>query len=244
MTAGTGETPSRPTPETLGGHRFRDAGLLREALTHRCALRRHPDGTSLDSERLEFLGDAVLGLALADVLHERRPQAREGELSACRAALVSRASLARASRALGLPGLIDAGDDTPAAERIRATDSAAENAFEAVVGAVYRDAGPDAARSFILRALGDTVDTVAPVDSPKNRLQEWLQARHPGVNATSLVEYRTVSAEGPDHARRYTVEVRFDGARQGLGTGGSVKIAGEAAARAALERQGSGETAG
>ena len=226
--------PDLPEPVLLGAHRFARAELAREALTHPSAQRRTADGLPFDSERLEFLGDAVLGLVLADALHAARPAAREGELSACRAALASRPSLAPASRALGLPALLDAGDDAPAAGRIRATDSAAENVFEAVVGAVYRDAGLDAARAFILSALGDSIAAVSPVDSPKNPLQELIQARSKGLNAGALIEYRTVSVEGPEHARRFTVEVHFDGACRGRGEGPSVKLAAEAAAREAL----------
>ena len=225
-------------PAEIGGHTFATPELAREALTHASAQRRDAVGAPFDSERLEFLGDAVLGMILADTLHGSRPLAREGELTGCRAALASRAALARASRALGLPGLVDAGDDPGAAGRIRETDSTAENSFEALVGAVYRDAGIDAARKFVLSVLGDAIAAVAPVDSPKNRLQELLQSREGGGNAGALLEYRTVSVEGPDHARRFTVEVWFDGACRGCGEGPSVKTAGEAAARAALNTPG------
>lgn len=225
-------------PAVIGGHRFADSALAREALTHASAQRRDAAGNPFDCERLEFLGDAVLGLILADALHAGRPLAREGELSSCRAALASRAALAKASRELGLPELVDAGDESGASARIRETDSVAENVFEATVGAVYRDAGLDAARAFVLRSLGDAPATVKPVDSPKNRLQEFLQARSGGGNAGALVEYRTVATGGPDHARRFTVEVWFDGACRGRGEGASVKVAGEAAARAALAETG------
>jgi ribonuclease-3 len=227
--------PSLPDiPAELGGHRFAEPALAREALTHSSAQRKDSDGNPFDSERLEFLGDAVLGLVLADTLHASRPVAREGELSGCRAALASRPALAKASRALGLPSLVDAGDEAASAARIREMDSVAENVFEATVGAVYRDAGLDAARAFVLRALGEALESVKPVDSPKNRLQELLQSRAKGGNAGALIEYRTVATEGPDHARRFTVEVWFDGAPRGRGEGVSVKVAGESAARAAL----------
>lgn len=222
-------------PATLGGHTFTERNLAREALTHPAAQRRDEAGNPVDSERLEFLGDAVLGLILADTLQATRPLAREGELTGCRAALASRGALTKVSRALGLPEHIDAGDEPVSAARIRATDSAAENAFEALVGAIYRDAGIEAARAFVLRALGPALASVQPVDSPKNRLQELVQARAAGGNAGTLIEYRTVASEGPDHARRFILEVWFDGACRGRGEGASVKLAGEAAARAALE---------
>ena len=224
--------PELPVP--LGGHTFADARLAREALTHASAQRRDEAGNPVDSERLEFLGDAVLGMILADALHAARPLAHEGELSGCRAALASRGALAKASRALGLPELVDAGDDPASATRIRATDSAAENAFEALVGAIYRDAGFEAARAFVMFGLGEALAAVKPVDSPKNRLQELVQARVAGGNAGTLIEYRTIATEGPDHARKFTVEVWFDDACRGRGEGVSVKLAGEAAARAAL----------
>lgn len=221
-------------PAEIGGHRFANSALARESLTHSSAQRKDASGLPYDSERLEFLGDAVLGFVLADALQASRPGAREGELSGCRAALASRPALAKVSRALGLPALVDAGDEPASASRIREMDSTAENVFEALVGAVYRDAGIEAARAFVLRALGDSPESVKPVDSPKNRLQELLQARAKGGNAGALISYRTVATEGPEHARRFTVEVWFDGACRGRGEGVSVKAASEAAARSAL----------
>ncbi len=223
-----------PLPESIAGHRFARPELACEALTHPCARRRKPDGSPLDSERLEFLGDAVINLVLADALHATRPEAGEGELSACRATLASGPTLTRLARNLGLTELIDAGDDPAASARVRGTDSAAENAMEALVGAVYRDAGIEAARALTLSLLGEELMSVKPVDSPKNKLQELVQARSRGANAGALIEYRTVAAEGPVHARRFTVEVRIEGVSHGLGEGASLKLAGEAAARAAL----------
>jgi len=215
-------------PSEIPGPVFSDGPSLREALTHPVA------GRGYDFERLEFLGDAVIGLVLAEALRVARPDAPEGELSACRAALASRASLAAVSRLLGLPGRVDAGDEPVSAARIRAMDSTAENVFEAMAGAIFSDAGYAAARTFVLAALGDSVATVRPVDSPKNRLQEILQAAGKGANAGTLVEYRTIATSGPEHARSFTVEVWFDGAVRGSGEGASLKSAGEAAARAAL----------
>ena len=220
-------------PPRLAGRDFASPALLAEALSHPAACRRDASGAPLHSERLEFLGDAVLALALAGALFEKFPSADEGELTRRRAALVSRASLARASRALGLPDLIDAGDEPGASVRIRATDSAAENAFEAVVGAVYLDAGWPAARDFALAALGP-LDAVAPGGSARNRLQEKLQAESRGANVAAILEYRTVSVSGPDHARRHVVEVLVRGESWGTGEGASVKVAAEAAALAAL----------
>lgn len=233
----TGESARVSFPHIIGGHTFARHELVRAALTHPSAQRRSDDGAPVDSERLEFLGDAVLGLVLADMLFEKHPGENEGDLSRRRAAAVSRPSLATVSRRLGLPALIDAGDDAPAANRICATDSAAENAFEAMVGAVYRDAGFPAAREFVRRALG-ALPEPAPQSSARNRLQEWLQARSGGANVSELLEYRTVSVSGPAHARRHVVEVWFDGGCRGRGEGGSVKAAAEIAAREALENPG------
>lgn len=211
-----------------------DAALRREAATHPAAGRRDVSGRPLSFERLEFLGDAVLGLVLAEALRDARPEAPEGELTACRAALASGASLAAVSRRLGLPEMLDAGDEPVSAARLRATSSAAENALEAMIGAVFASGGYPAAKTFVLAAFGDAIVSVRPVDSPKNRLQEKLQTANPGANAGSLVEYRTVSATGADHERRFVVEVWSAGAPLGRGQGPSLKAAGEAAARAAL----------
>lgn len=210
---------------------FANDALRRRALTHPAA------GRDADSERLEFLGDAVIGLVLAAALHDARPDAPEGELTACRAALASRPSLAAAARRSGLPAMLDTGDEPVSAARLRETDSAAENVFEAMTGAIFADAGFDAAKAFVLAALGDDIARARPVDSPKNRLQEKLQATERGANAGTLVEYRTVAAEGEGHARRFTVEVWFGGAARGRGEGSSLKAAGEAAARAALANE-------
>src|SRR6476619_1427318 len=104
-------------PTEIGGHEFADPALAREALTHASAQRKDAAGNPFDCERLEFLGDAVLGLILADALHSGRPGAREGELSSCRASLASRGALAKVSRALGLPALTDAGDEPASSAR-------------------------------------------------------------------------------------------------------------------------------
>lgn len=229
-----------PLPYDFAEHRFRDASLPREALTHPAARRTREDGTPFDYERLEFLGDAVLGLILAEKLFADRPLAREGELSACRAAVVSRAALARVSRRIGLPAALDGGDDAGESARLRATESVAENLLEAWIGALYLDAGAEVTRRWVLDTLAAEIAAARPVDSPKNRLQELLQSRNPGANAGELVEYRPVGATGPDHARRFVVEVFYEDAVRGRGEGASVKAAEAEAARRALEAESAG----
>ena len=222
-------------PAEIGGYAFASPSLLREALTHAVAQRRDAAGNPFDSERLEFLGDAVLGLVLADALHSGRPDAREGELSSCRAALASRATLAAAAVRLGLPAFIDAGDDAPASSRIRETDSSAENAFEALVGAVYRDAGyPSARRSCC-------APSVTPSPAFARSIRRKTDCRKSFRRAPRVTTPPRSFHTGPSPFRARPrapgspSRVWFDDACRGRGEGVSVKVAGEAAAREALE---------
>lgn len=212
----------------LLGYRFGDPGLLAIALTHPSYAAEHPESEAYD--RLEFLGDAVLGFLVADRMYREYPEEPEGDLTRRKHSVVSGESLAQAARTLGVADLLKLGRGADAAgERVR--DSVLENALEALVGAVYLDGGLEPAA-----ALVDRIVAAAPAGrtstegDPKSLLQQLTQARW-GV----LPRYRLVSTEGPPHDRRFTVEVSVMGTVQGRGEGTSKQAAEKAAAMMALE---------
>jgi len=212
------------------GHRFADAGLLEEALTHPShgyeARRRMPD-----NQRLEFLGDAVLQLAATEHLYRLLPEAREGELTALRARLVSRAQLQTMAEALDLGALLVLGRGEESSGG-RARPSNLADAMEAVLGAVFCDAGWEKARDIAVRLLGPALDAAQQAESanPKGELQERLQA----LGGEAPV-YTCVAEEGPAHARRFEVKAEWQGRELGHGWGGSKKEAEIEAARMALQ---------
>jgi ribonuclease III len=215
------------------GYHFRDRSLLSEALTHRSALNESGDRNARDNERLEFLGDAVLGLMVASLLLERFPHKREGELSRLRASLVEEASLARLARLLGLGDFLVMGKGerlTGGADRT----SILADAFEALLAAVYLDGGPDAATIFVSRFFMPLLPAMATEmvgRDYKTSLQELAQARF-----GEIPEYRLDACSGPPHDRRFTISAILQGRSQGEGEGGSKKEAAQQAARAALLR--------
>ncbi|MGC8779889.1 MAG: ribonuclease III [Anaerolineae bacterium] len=216
------------------GLQFDDAELLRTALTHRSYLNEHPEMDGDDNERLEYLGDAVLDFLLADALFRRYPTAREGELTALRAALVRRETLARLAERLGIgEALLMGHGEVETGGRTRAATLCA--AFEALVGALYLDRGLAAVAAFVMPLMEQELSSaraeVADKD-PKSRLQELAQGLL-GVTP----RYRTVKAEGPDHARIFTVEVYLGGAVCGVGEGHGKQVAAQRAAADALARQ-------
>jgi ribonuclease-3 len=176
------------------GHRFGNRALLERALTHRSAA--HDN-----NERLEFLGDAVLGYVVADCLHVATRLEREDRLTLVRAALVRRETLAAIARELDLGRLLRLG---PGARKSgdQDRDSLLANAVEALIGAVHEDGGIERARAVVVTLLGERLAAAAEheVKDPKTRLQEWLQARHHGLPA-----YEIVSTLGQDHERRFFV---------------------------------------
>lgn len=213
------------------GLTFEDWSLLRTALTHRSYLNEHPDLDWDDNERLEYLGDAVLDFLLAEFLFQRFPAAPEGELTGLRAALVRRETLARLAQGMGLGQALFMGHgevETGGRER-HATLCAA---LEAVIGALYLDQGLDAVREWVLplmeRELAVARAEVADKD-PKSRLQEKAQGLL-GVTP----RYRTVRAEGPDHAKTFTVEVTIGDTVCGVGQGPNKQQAAQQAALDAL----------
>ncbi len=214
------------------GVRFKNRGLLRQALVHTSYVNENPGLDLGSNERLEFLGDAVLGLVIGKLLYQDFPEVDEGRLTELRAHLVRRDTLARAAARLRLGEYLRLGRGEEAAGgRDRPTNLA--HAFEALVGAVYLDQGIDAVERFVHEALGPELATVrerrVPAD-PKSQLQEYVQS-HWQITPT----YRTVRIEGPDHARRFTVEVSVGGEVLGAGEGRSKQQAEKAAARVALE---------
>jgi ribonuclease-3 len=209
------------------GHPFREPSLLVTALRHRSWCVEHPGHEA--NERLEFLGDAVLGLVVAAELFQRHPELAEGRLTEARKAVVSAAALAPVARDLGLGEALELGrGEEMTGGRQKA--SLLENALEAVVGAVYLDDGLDAARTFVLRHLSSAIAQAAtqPGVDFKSRLQELVARR-------SLDPPRyEVSAEGPDHAKNFSAVVWVAGATAGQGQGSSKKQAEQEAAREAL----------
>jgi len=212
------------------GHRFARPELLLEALTHRSALEGGPGGRSY--ERLEFLGDAVLGLIAAEWLGDRHPQAPEGELTRMRSYLVSRKVLSRAASALGVGEALRLSEGEQRSGGRRKASLLAD-ALEAAIGAVYADAGLEAARRVVIPVLEEALERdpdLAGQDA-KTRLQEIVQARSGG-----LPEYRLIAEQGPPHDKSFAVECWIEGVRMGAGSGASKKAAERVAALEALRQ--------
>jgi ribonuclease-3 len=213
------------------GYRFQDPSMLDRALTHSSHAHEHAAFGAEHNEALEFLGDAVLGFAVADLLHRREPTGPEGVKSKRRAALVSAPSLAERAQRLGLPALLRLGrGEEKTGGRKKANLWA--NAYEAVIAALYLDGGLPAALAFVSAEFADDVDRAElPAEDAKSALQELLQARGQPVPT-----YEVVAEEGPSHRRRFRVECRIGGEAIGVGEGTSKKAAQQEAARAALVR--------
>jgi ribonuclease-3 len=213
-------------------HKFKDRDLLRQALVHTSYLNENPGIGVGSNERLEFLGDAALGLVVALQLYKDYPDVDEGRLTELRAHLVRRDTLARAAARIDLGAYLQLGrgEDT-AGGRKRPTNLA--RAYEALVGAVFLDGGFVKVRSFIRASLKEEFTGLRkkgmPHD-PKSRLQEVIQSRW----QTTPV-YKLIRTEGPDHARRFTVEVIVSGTSMGAGEGRSKQMAEKEAAQQALD---------
>ena len=220
-------------PEQILGHRFKNPELASQALTHRSHLNEHADKTlKQDYQRLEFLGDAVLGLLLATILLQRFPDMPEGDLSRRRASLVDQPSLARLATEHGLPSLILLGKGAEK-EGGRRNPSILADVFEALVGAIYLDAGFVTVQQIVTALYQPQLDRPEPEGSEvydaKSALQELLAVRKlPAPN------YRIVDQHGPDHDRSFVVEVLSGNAVLGTGSGRSKKNAQQNAAVTAL----------
>jgi ribonuclease III len=205
-----------------------DARLLERALTHRSWTTEHP--ADQHSERLEFLGDAVLDLAVSVLLHDADPDADEGALSRRRAHLVREESLAEVARAIGIGPALRLGRGE-AASGGADKDSLLADALEAVIGAVQLDLGHDAACALVARLFrARLVDADAVGRDPKTALQERVAALGRGVP-----DY-LVDRSGPDHAPEFTARALVGGEELGRGSGGSKKEASQRAAEEALRR--------
>jgi ribonuclease-3 len=218
--------------QTIGYH-FVDAELLRAALTHKSYSNEQPGGSIPHSERLEFLGDAVLDLAVSARAFRSFPEFAEGELTRVRAEIVSEANLARVARKLRLGAELYLGRGEERSGG-RDKDSLLADACEALLGAVFCDGGFLAAHEVVERLFGHDLDCAARCKEGgdyKTRLQELLQGRG---GAPPL--YRLTETLGPDHQRTYQVEVHCGDEPLGCGSGRSKKAAEQAAAREALDR--------
>ena len=218
--------------QEICGHSFNDIDLLRSAITHPSAVEGEP--VSASYERLEFLGDSILGSVVALALFKTYGEFDEGKLTRLKVALVSGATLSEVGRELGIDQVIILGASEQGTGA-RGMHSALENVYEALVGALYLDGGWEAAEAFIMRTLKPHLATerAEHPSNPKSYLQECVQS-----NRMNPPEYKVVGEEGPAHQPTFTAVALVDGIRRGRGTGSSKKEAEAAAALDALDRMG------
>jgi ribonuclease III len=215
-------------------YRFRDHGLLEHAMTHTSRANEDVSGGVRDNESLEFLGDAVLGFVVADMLFREFPEFNEGQKSKVKASLVSAATLARQAEQLllGEHLLLGRGEEKTGGRRKQALLA---DGYEALIAAIYLDGGIEQAQAFITRQLGPLVARVREQgvigDDYKSALQEDLQSRD-----RPLPEYRLVGTLGPDHRKQFQVEVVVQGESIAQASGPSKKEAEQEAARLALDK--------
>ena len=221
------------TLQQILGVSFNDPSLLEQALVHSSYINENPGFALTSNERLEFLGDAVLGFVVTEKLYQDFPHMTEGEMTRLRATLVRRDTLSRIARAIRLGGYLYLGKGEEASGGRRKPANLA-SALEAVIAAIYLDHGSATTKDLILRLfdieLQKVVSHGAEADY-KSQLQELIQARQKQAPA-----YYVVEAMGPDHDKRFTVEVRIGDTVLGRGSGKSKKLAETEAARSALEQ--------
>lgn len=213
------------------GYRFSNRRLLEEALTHRSRAN-EVSGGIFDNQRLEFLGDSILGFLIAGELFHRHPDLREGDLSRLRATLVDEENLSRLAAVLDLGAFLILGKGEERSGG-RNKKSILADAYEALIAAVYLDGGMEAVQELIKKqfdGLLAAADSFGLSRDYKTELQELTQSRF-----SSVPRYELVEASGPDHDRTYRVQVVINGSAAGEGSGKSKKDAQQAAARAALE---------
>lgn len=215
--------------ETIG-YRFSNRSLLENALTHSSYANENKSQGSVCNERLEFLGDSVLGMVTADYLYCAHPDLPEGDLTRMRAALVCEGSLVEVARAwdLGQYLLLGKGEDSGGG---RERPSILADAVEAVLAAVYLDGGIGSARKLVHRFILDQEEEKSASRDYKTALQELVQ-RQPG----QALAYRLAGSRGPDHAKVFQMEVDLNGRTVGWGEGRSKKEAEQAAAQAAIQK--------
>lgn len=212
------------------GYSFQDRALLENALTHSSFANENRSKGETSNERLEFLGDSVLGMVVADYLYRGHPDMPEGELTRTRAALVCEGSLVEVARKLELGQHLKLGRGEDAGGG-RERPSIQADAVEAVIAAIYLDGGIGSARKFITRFIltENERETEGVIRDYKTALQELVQ-REGG----QILVYRLIGESGPDHAKVFNVEVTLNGQQAGTGQGRSKKEAEQNAARAAL----------
>ena len=215
------------------GVSFNDLSILEQALVHGSYVNENPGLVLTSNERLEFLGDAVLGLTIAEKLYQDFPQYSEGEMTRLRAVLVSRETLARVARNIKLGDYLylGKGEETGGGRR---KPSNLAGALEAVIAAISLDQGLPTTKDFILRLFREELERVVSLGVEvdyKSQLQELIQARQQPAPVYYLIE-----AVGPAHNRRFTVEVKVADTVLGRGSGKSKKMAETEAARSALQR--------
>jgi ribonuclease-3 len=216
------------------GYRFRDRGLLEHAMTHTSRANEDITGGVSDNEALEFLGDAVLGFVVADILFREFPEYDEGQKSKTKAALVSTATLARQAERLNLGEhlLLGRGEEKTGGRRKQALLA---DGYEALIAAIYLDGGVEQARAFIAREfaplMADAREHGVAGHDHKSALQEYLQSHDRG-----LPEYRLTGTIGPDHRKVFHVEVVVKGETVADATGPSKKEAEQEGARVAMEK--------
>ena len=226
--------PTAQLLESALGLKFRDRELLQQALVHGSLVHEQGGEPEDSNERLEFLGDVVLELAVSTLLFRRFPHIDEGDLTQLRVSLVRRETLARVARHLHLGDFILLGEGA-AATGGRQQDTILAAAFEAVAAAVYLDQGYEEASRFVVQSLELELAQMSPhgipPDNPKSGLQEFIQSF-----GKAPPQYQLVSKEGPDHCPLFTVDVLIDEEVVGTGQGGKRSDAEKSAARDALSR--------
>ncbi len=211
---------------------YKDIAIYEQALTHP-SYNGEVNTKHQDYEKLEFMGDAVLGYVTADLVYKNRPEMSEGNLTKLRSVLVSTKPLAAYARKIHLDEYVRIGHSITQAQ-VKESDKILENVFESLVGAIYLDAGLNSAYRFIKKVL---LNDILSYDADnltdyKTKLQEEIQAEH-----RDAVQYVTVSQSGPAHDRTFTVQVKYNDIVLGTGTGKSKKKAEEMAAKDALSKR-------
>ena len=215
------------------GVRFQNPNLLKIALTHSSYLNEHPDENLECNERMEFLGDAILGSVIAEELYTRFPDEQEGALTSMRSNIVRGDTLASSAKRIGISEHLYMGSGEEKSGG-RKRDSNLAAVFEAIVGALFLEGGYQVTRAFCVRALSDEIasanTSLAHSQNPKSALQEFVQG-----NRVPAPSYRIVDTSGKSHAPIFTAQVIINGTVSGTGTGRSKSIAEQEAAKAALE---------
>lgn len=217
--------------EKILGYTFRNPKLLALAFVHRSFANENKD-VAEHNERLEFLGDSVLGLVISDYLYRHLPETPEGELSYLRSRLVEAASCMQYLIKLGIEDRILLGRGERMNEG-RGRDSIYSDLFEAIVGAIYLDGGIDPARKFIFESFAEEITSIikTPQRNYKAQLQDWSQKKY-----QQTPFYEVLEETGPDHSKMFNIRVLVQGREMGFGTGSSKKIAQQAAAEQAMKQ--------